>query len=158
MKKRREKVFDIHNYKLNFNIWGLVIFLLIMIPNLIWFMVPATHDVLRVDSVTPIVDFISSMAQVIMIFGLCFLSNNKETNSVSNVLKLSMGTALVFYYLGWLSYYVGFTYNFIILDLCIVPSIIFILSLVSYRNYITLIPTLIFTIGHLIFCLFNFIL
>ena len=43
-------------YKLSFDIWGLLLFLIIMIPNFIWFLYPAPNDVLRADSVTGGID------------------------------------------------------------------------------------------------------
>lgn len=54
-------------YKLGFDIWGLLLFLIIMIPNFIWFAVPAPNDVLRAESTTKIVDTIGTIFQSIMI-------------------------------------------------------------------------------------------
>lgn len=39
-------------YKIGFDVWGALLFLIIMIPNFIWFSLPAPNDILRVDSVT----------------------------------------------------------------------------------------------------------
>ena len=44
-----------------------------MIPNFIWFVFPASNDVLRSDSVTPIVDVIGSVAQAAFIAAMCLL-------------------------------------------------------------------------------------
>ena len=55
------------NYKLGFNIWGLLLFLIIMLPNFIWFAIPAPNDILRADSVTPTVDAIGSFCQIFFI-------------------------------------------------------------------------------------------
>lgn len=35
-------------YKLSFDIWGLLLFLIIMIPDFVWFSVPAPNDVLLI--------------------------------------------------------------------------------------------------------------
>ena len=43
-------------YKFGFNIYGLLLFLIIMIPNFIWFAIPAPNDVLRTESVTEVID------------------------------------------------------------------------------------------------------
>ena len=37
------------NYKLSFEIWGLLLFLIVMIPNFIWFAIPAPNDILRAE-------------------------------------------------------------------------------------------------------------
>ena len=55
-------------YKMGFDAWGLVVFLIIMIPNFIWSAVPAPDDILRTESTTKVIDAIGSVAQVIMIF------------------------------------------------------------------------------------------
>lgn len=39
-------------YKFGFNIWSLMLFLLIMLPNLLWFVFPAPNDTLRKESIT----------------------------------------------------------------------------------------------------------
>ena len=66
------------NYKLGFDIWGLLLFLIIMIPNFIWFVVPAPNDVLRTDSVTEQIDSIASICQVLMVIALCIFVNRKK--------------------------------------------------------------------------------
>lgn len=38
----------LREYKLSLDIWGLLLFWIIMLPNFIWFVVPAPNDVLRV--------------------------------------------------------------------------------------------------------------
>ncbi len=48
-------------YRLRFDIWGLLLFLIIMAPNFIWFAVPAPNDVLRTDSVTETLDTAASV-------------------------------------------------------------------------------------------------
>ena len=58
-------------FKFGFNIYGLLLFLIIMIPNFIWFAVPAPNDVLRTESVTEVIDTITSVCQVLMVIALC---------------------------------------------------------------------------------------
>ena len=65
-----------------FNIWGLILFLIIMVPNFIWMVIPSVNDVLRKESITGINDIFMSSFQVIMIILLCFtlkkIDNNKK--------------------------------------------------------------------------------
>ena len=65
-------------YRFGFDFLGLLLFLLVMLPNFIWFAVPAPNDVLRVDSVTPVVDVIASVCQVLTVACLCFLINKER--------------------------------------------------------------------------------
>ena len=70
------------NYRLGFDPWGLGQFLLIMLPNFIWFALPAPNDILRTESVTPLIDAIAQVFQIIMAALLCAVVNvtrNKST-------------------------------------------------------------------------------
>ncbi len=62
-------------YKLSFDIWGLLLFLIVMIPNFIWFAVPAPNDILRADSITGTIDTAASVCQVLMVAALCVFRN-----------------------------------------------------------------------------------
>ena len=63
------------NYKFTFDVWGLAVFLIIMIPNFIWFAVPAPDDILRSESKTAVVDAIGSVCQVLFAAALCLIKN-----------------------------------------------------------------------------------
>ena len=60
-------------YRFGFDPWGLLLFLLVMLPNFIWFAVPAPNDTLRTDSATPVADAIGSVFQVLTVAYLCFV-------------------------------------------------------------------------------------
>ena len=78
-------------YKFGFDFWGLLLFLLIMIPNFIWFAVPAPNDVLRSDSVTPIVDGIGSICQVAFVAAICVLKRKDiKTVRVSKLIIFAL--------------------------------------------------------------------
>lgn len=65
-------------FKLGFDAGGLLLFLVIMIPNLIWFAIPAPNDRLRIASVTETIDTLASMCQMLMIAALCILRNRES--------------------------------------------------------------------------------
>lgn len=77
--ERRNKGVDLvlKDYKLSFDIYGVLLFLIIMIPNFAWFTIPAPNDVLRADSVTDVADTIASVCQVWMVVALCLFVNRK---------------------------------------------------------------------------------
>ncbi len=66
-------------YTFSFNRMALLVFFIIMIPNFYWFIVSAPNDILRSDSVTPIIDTIATITQILMIIGLAFIRNKKAT-------------------------------------------------------------------------------
>ncbi|WP_300738208.1 hypothetical protein [uncultured Dubosiella sp.] len=59
---------------------GLVLFLLIMIPNVIWFTCPAPDDVLRHTTDHKMLDSIMSVVQIAMVGSLC-ISGKQKRNS-----------------------------------------------------------------------------
>ena len=63
------------NYRFGFDVGAAVLFAAIMLPNIYWFSVPAPNDILRGASVTPTIDTIGSVLQVLMIGLLCILKN-----------------------------------------------------------------------------------
>ena len=145
-------------YKFGFDFWGLLLFLLIMIPNFIWFAVPAPNDVLRADSVTPIVDGIGSFCQVTFIAAICILKR-KDIGAVRFTKLVITALSLVaFYYLGWILYYRGIVNPFVIILLTLPPCFSFIVYTIDRKNMIATIPAVIFTICHIIYGVANYIL
>lgn len=63
------------NYRLGFDLWGLWLFLLIMLSNFVWFVFPAPDDVLRAKSVTPLIDATAQVFQITMAAALCVVIN-----------------------------------------------------------------------------------
>ncbi|WP_281672426.1 hypothetical protein [Pseudoramibacter alactolyticus] len=145
-------------YRFGFDVWGLVLFFIIMIPNFIWFAVPAENDVLRTESITPVIDMIASIAQVTMIITLCIIKRSDNDKPGKRSLLLIIVLLVVLYGLGWIAYYMGNIGLLTILDLCIAPSLAFIVFAIYRRNYPALILAMIFTVCHVIFGVVNFII
>ena len=98
---------NIKKYKIGFDIWGLFLFLIIMCPNFIWFLVPAPNDILRADSITITIDKISQIFQIIMFFSLCFFINIESQKTINKKIKLLIIIFCIFYFSGWILYYIG---------------------------------------------------
>lgn len=145
-------------YQFGFDVWGLALFLLIMIPNFIWFSVPSPNDVLRQESVTPLFDMIASICQAIMIAAICLLIR-KDVGKIAmrNKWLWICMAAIIIYFICWVEYYLGVTEKFILLSLSVLPCIAFITYEIDRKNWIALIPTLIFTVLHIIYSLLNFV-
>lgn len=145
-------------YKMGFNIWGLILFLIIMIPNFYWFKVPAPNDVLRTESVTEKLDIIASVCQVLMLTALCILIN--IDSKIHRVSPLIIATIIscICYFAGWIFYYKGITNTLVILDLCLLPCLAFLFYAIDRKNKIAVIPIVIFMICHLIYGIVNYII
>ena len=145
-------------YRFSFDISGLVIFLIVMIPNFIWFAVPAPNDILRNESVTAIVDMIGSIFQVLFIASLCILINKERNKLHFSPLIISSIICIALYFLGWVLYYNGITGSLVILSLTLPPCLSFILFALDRKNIIAAVFASCFTICHLIYGVVNFIL
>lgn len=148
----------IKQYKISFNIWALFLFILIMIPNLIWFAVPAPNDVLRADSSTELLDKVASISQVTMILFLCMIVNKQSEKMKTSFLTIAMGICCLVYFSMWIFYYKGIVTALIILLLCLTPCLAFLFMAIDRKNMIAVIPTVIFTICHLVYGIVNYIL
>ena len=145
-------------YRFSFDISGLLIFLIVMIPNFIWFAVPAPNDILRNESVTAIVDMIGSIFQVLFIASLCILINKERNKLHFSPLIISSIICIALYFLGWVLYYNGITGSLVILSLTLPPCLSFILFALDRKNIIAAVFASCFTICHLIYGVVNFIL
>lgn len=147
-----------NKYRFGFDVWGLILFLLVMLPNFIWFAVPAPNDVLRSESVTPIIDAIASVCQVLTIACLCFVINKERSKLRFSPLVIATIVSVAIYYLGWVLYYSGFATSWVILLLTIPPCLAFILFAVDRKNLPAVLFATGFAVCHLIFAVVNFII
>ena len=146
------------NCKFTFSAWGLGLFLLVMLPNFIWFAVPAPNDVLRNESITPVADMIGSVAQVVFVAALClFVRTDVKKVRFSPFVMMTIACVLV-YFAGWLLYYLGMTGAPVILMLTVPPCLAFIFFALDRKNCLALIPAAVFTVCHVIFGVVNFII
>ncbi len=145
-------------YRFGFEPWGLVLFLLIMLPNIIWFILPAPNDILRAESVTPIVDSVGMVCQVAMVAALCVVLNvNYKKRGMTILLGACLLSAAV-YFVCWVLYYLGMVGAPVVLGLTLPPCLAFIFFALDRKNYIALIPAVLFTVCHLIYGVVNFII
>lgn len=145
-------------YKLGFDVWGLLLFLVIMIPNFIWFVVPAPNDILRTESVTPIVDSIGNIFQILFVSILCMLKRKDlERLKISKLIIMTI-VAVGLYYVGWVAYYIGITNPVIIILLTIPPCASFGLYAIDRKNVLALIPIIVFTFCHIVYGVGNYII
>ena len=129
-----------------------------MLPNFIWFALPAPNDVLRAVSATEAADIIGSVCQVIMIAALCLLKKTDCGKFGFSPFVIGIIVCCAAYYAGWIFYYNGFTNAAVILSLTIPPCAAFLLFALDRKNYIAVIPVCGFTVCHLICGAVNFII
>lgn len=137
---------------------GLVLFLIVMIPNFIWFAVPAPNDILRNESVTALVDTIGSICQVLFVSFLCVIINKEKNKLHFSPLIILTVICIILYFTGWILYYNGITNSLVIIILTLSPCLAFIFFALDKKNIIAVVPAVCFTICHLIYGVVNFVL
>ena len=147
----------LNTYRFGFDVWGLIFFLMVMLPNFIWFAVPAPNDVLRTESVTPVVDIVASVCQVLTIACLCFVINKERSKLRFSPLVIAAMVCVAIYYVGWVLYYSGIVSAWVILLLTIPPCLAFILFAADRKNLPAVLCATFFAVCHLIFAIVNFI-
>lgn len=148
----------IKKYELCFDVYGLLLFLIIMIPNFIWFAIPAPNDVLRTDSVTGILDTVASVCQVLMVAALCICRNKESKKLCVTPYIIVVVCCCLLYFASWIVYYIGVVNGIVILGLTIPPCLAFWFFAIDRKNGIAMIPISVFTICHLLYGIVNFII
>lgn len=144
-------------YKIGFDVWALALFLAVMLPNFYWFIIAAPYDVLRNKSITPTIDIIASIFQVLMVIVLCVIKNenSKKIRLTRNIFGVLI--CYIIYVLVWTVYYQGYTGTIVILLLCLTPCFAFYFYAVDRKNYPALLPLSVFGVCHLAYGIINFI-
>ena len=150
-------MFEIRKYKICFDILGLLLFLIIMIPNFIWFSVPTSNDILSNESITPVINMIASIFQVIMVIALCIIKNKHCQKPMKKIWFKLIIVSIIIYFAGWIVYYIGIVNALVILDLCIAPCVAFMLLSIARKNIFAFILSIIFMICHALYGIINFI-
>lgn len=145
-------------YELSFEFWALLLFIIIMIPNFIWFAIPAPNDILKAKSITETVDTVASVCQILMIAALCLFRNRENRKLCVSPCIIIMAGCCLLYFLSWIVYYAGIVNVIVILGLTIPPCLAFCFFAIDRKNWIALIPISIFTICHLIYAIVNFVI
>ena len=138
-----------------FSLKGLIIFLLPMIPNMFYFLLPAPAGGAPSVSSPKILDFLEHGTQGIFIFLLIFLMSSKASQ-LNSPYTLGMGIMLLLYYFLWIVYFTGEVTLLIQLGLAVFPVIYFILGELWLHNPVAVIPTFLFGIFHVIITFINY--
>ena len=90
-------------YKLSFEICGVLLFLIVMIPNFIWFAIPAPNDILRAKSITETVDTVASVCQILMIAAICIFRNKESKKLCITPLIIMAAVCYLLYVSSWIA-------------------------------------------------------
>lgn len=146
------------DYKFGFDIWALGLFVLIMIPNIVWFCVPASDDVLRGESVNAALDTAATVFQVIAVAVFIFIIN-KNRKKLDPFSPFSFGAVLCLavYIAAWICYFCGVANAFVIIFLAVLPCLSLGLFELERKCYPALLPTAVFAVLHIVSSCINFL-
>lgn len=147
------------NYRFGFSLKGFIGFMLVMIPNIIWMIAPPRNNPIAENSALyPIFNIVVSVSQAIMIAMLIILVSKESRNEKNK--KLYIGVAsfcLAGYYVLWIAYYVGVVYPWMVVCMAVFPSMYFIAIELLFKNYIAIIPSVVFGITHIVITCSNYL-
>ena len=135
-------------YRFGLDVPALCLFLIIMVPNFLWFAVPVPNDVLRSDSSVPLLGGIGTVAQVISIMALCFIRHQSVGRFRFVPLVWVVLVLCGAYYGCWGLYYAAVVHWSVLLGLAIFPCAALLCYAILRKNYPVLVPLAVFTICH----------
>lgn len=138
-------------YRLVFSWAGLVAFLLVVAPNILWAIWPPPNDVLAHVSAPAGVEIAMSASQWLMIALLVLIERRdmKRERRVSRAFATACGGLLLLYYLLWAAHYMGYAAPLGLLGMAVFPCAYFVLFAVWRRNMAALVPALVFAAIHI---------
>lgn len=137
------------NYNIRFSLKGLIAFVIIMLPNIIWMIKPPGNDFMSSNSST--IDFLNIsmvVSQWIMIIGLIMLCRTEAARSNHVFVIVSLLCAGIYYVL-WVCYYLDKVRPLMFIGMAVFPCCYFIAFILWQKIYLLLIPTIIFSILHI---------
>jgi len=146
-------------YKFGFSIKGLIAFLLVMAPNIVWMIAPPVNDVLAGNSAAaPALDIVQNVCRWMVVALLILLVNKSEKkNKLSKIFIAAAALCLLVYYVSWALYYIGYADPWmVVIGMAAAPSLYFIFVALWLNNYPAVVPGIIFAVIHTAITFINY--
>lgn len=145
-------MFDI---KIRFSLLGLIIFLLPMLINIVYFSMGKNKSVQGVQMPYKWVEMIEQVTRVLYAIVICFIVSNQKIEYNSPILLIGI-IFLILYYVVWTRYFIeGMdesllykSFLFIPIPLAVFPVLYYICGALFLRNYIAEVVMIFFGIAH----------
>jgi len=138
------------NYAIQFSLMGLILYVLQLLPNIIWLLAPPANNVLTKNSSPyPIMNIMEQVFGIATVAILILIVNKTgERNS-----NFFLGLAILFlagYYVAWVFYYMGVVSPWLlIIGIAAMPPLYFFFAGLWLENYVALVLCIIFGIVHI---------
>lgn len=150
-----DKIMGFLQSNMEFSLKGLVVFLLPMLPNILFLILPNPNSSMTVAKNNFLLDIIEHGSQAIFVIFLIFGVNRKESPVLCGYTIL-MAILLLSYYGFWLAYFTIGTNFIMLLSMAIFPVIYFFLAEIWLHNLLAIVPLTIFGISHIIITYINY--
>lgn len=135
------------NYKIGFDLWGFILFVLLMVPGIVYWCLPAFNDL----GGNAVLDLIALFFQVLGIaFLIVIVRKHPERRNIFDSLFMMIVALVLFYYVAWIVYFCGFNQLNIILFLTVCPCAALLMYELERKNFLALFPTAVFSVLHII--------
>lgn len=145
-----------NHYRIGLDVPGLILFFMIMAPNLIWFVHPAPVDVLRQPSATPHLDQIASIVQAVFVAALCLLKSDRA-GRLPAALWGGIAVCTVGYFAAWGCFFGGLVHPALLIAMCVLPCLSLLLYAAGRRNWVAGAFGLVFGVLHTAYGICNFL-
>lgn len=137
---------------------GFILYILQLFPNIIWMLIPPTNNVLMGNSsIYPILNIIEQVFGI-MTVALLILLINKGGKSNRKLYIILAILFLAGYYAAWILYYKGMVSPWLlIIGLAAMPPLYFLFVGLWMRNYVVLIPCVVFGVTHIAITCSNYL-
>ncbi|MBS5937596.1 hypothetical protein [Clostridium sp.] len=137
------------------NIYGLIIMIVIMIPNIIFAMKEKNFESKYNNKLIEVIEQIGRFGSMfLMIFNISFLNYGYCFYNAKKVYMILVGVLALAYCLTWVLYFKKATISKA-MALAIIPTLIFLFSGLISFNILLIITSVLFGIGHLTITYYN---
>lgn len=141
---------QIKQYRFGFCWQGFAVFVLVMLPNILWMVLPPQNDVLATGvSLLPTLDVLENVFRVLLFAALVFVVR-KPPVALRKTWLLVAVVCLVCYYVLWIFYFNGNGAFALLLAMAVFPSIVFVASTLWLQNGIALLCACSFGALHIV--------
>lgn len=146
-------------YEIALSVPGLVLLLLLNLPDVIWILHPAENDVLISKPAFLPLDILAIIFVICFNALICIIANRSvEPFSFKSPYIIMIVFLMIGYYVLWGLYYNLVRGPALVFGMDLLPCLICGLFVIDRKNYAALPPLLLFTIGHLVASLANIVI
>ena len=129
---------------------GILLCVAVLLPNLVWLLLPPPFDVLQSVTVGKVLKTAARVLTGFLWFALCLVVNDSRKTPFHTKMFFQVLGLLLLYFLAWSFYYAGFINGLTILVLCFAPCAAFLLFVLARENAFGLLAVLGFSACHVL--------